>query len=111
MAAYRRRSAGAVAVMLNQAAKAKGGSNEGSTMPAPSTLMTRAERDDLRRALVTFGIGARLHSDDVRRLLSPLGLSNNRLRCLGTDSYRGDPIRPAEFRFLMEAWMREQRHD
>lgn len=72
---------------------------------------TASDRDYVRRAYMAFRAGARLRTDEVRRLLATKGviLTNNRANELGRDSDRGLPITSAELWMLISAWADEQR--
>lgn len=71
----------------------------------------RSERDAIRRAYLAFCAGAGLWPPDVERLLLSRGiaLSANRLRELGRDSDRGQPISALELWALLSAWADERR--
>lgn len=69
------------------------------------------DREALKRAYGAFCAGARLRSDDVRRLfgLAGIEISNNRLRELGRDTDRGLSITAQELHALIGAWADEIR--
>lgn len=58
-----------------------------------------------------FKYGARLRTDDVRRLLATRGhrISDNRLQEFGRDSDRGGVMTAEELHDLIAAWAEEQR--